>query len=345
MAKEQNDKRRVMKVSGSNIGKRVVVRPDNRVEIETFTPRPPNRGEVLLETVCTLISAGTELGLMDEPRTQDMYPGYSHVGRVIEVGEGVTDYAVGSLVASLGSHATHVTTPAAPPYLAPVPDNVTPEEASFTVLGSVALHGVRKAKVELGEYVAITGMGLVGQLTLQLVAQTGCEALIAVDLSDFRLSVAHQQGATHVLNPRAGDLSEQICKLTSGRGLDCIMEASGYPELLPLLFDLLRIGGRLLLLGSIWHRKVHIDLMPFHLKELTLISAHQPKCPVVETPYFPWTQQYNRRQILRMIGDGRLKVQPLITHRFPFTDIALAYQLLRQEGDRMLGVVLEFGTG
>lgn len=325
-----------------NMGRRVVVRPDKRVEIETFTPRPPKAGEVLLQTVCTLVSAGTELGLIDEPFTQDLYPGYSHVGRVIALGEGVTDYTVGDLVVSLGNHATHVTTLAAPPYLAPVFGSVTPEEASFAVLGSVALHGVRKARVELGEYVAVIGMGLVGQLTLQLVAQTGCEALIALDLSDFRLDIARQHGATHVLNPRTGSFAELVNRLTAGRGLDCIIEASGYPDVLPQSFDLLRIGGRLLLLGSIWHRKVELDLMPFHLKELTLVSAHQPKCPVVETPYFPWTQQYNRRQILKMIGDGRLKVQPLITHKLPFTDAALAYQLLRQEGERMLGVVLDF---
>jgi L-iditol 2-dehydrogenase len=326
----------------SKSGRRIVVRPDNRVEVETFTPRPPNRGEVLLETICTLISAGTELGLIDEPREQDLYPGYSHVGRVIALGEGVRDYTVGDVVVSLGHHATHVTTSASPPFLAPVPHNVDPEEATFAVLGSVALHGVRKARIEVGEYVAVTGMGLVGQLTLQLVAQTGCEALIAVDLSDFRLNVARQHGATRTLNPQADDFSESVRELTSGRGLDCIIEASGYPDLLPVLFDVLRIGGRLLLLGSIWHRKVEIDLMPFHLKELTLISAHQPKCPTVETPYFPWTQQYNRRQILKMIGDGRLKVRPLITHRFPFTDAAKAYQLLRQEGRKMLGVVLRY---
>lgn len=326
------------------VGRRIVIRADGRVEVEIFTPRLPGRGEVLLETICTLISAGTELGLMDELRGQDIYPGYSHVGRVIAVGEDVTDYVVGDKVLSLGNHATHVTTSAAPPYLAPVPDNVSAEEATFAVLGSVALHGVRKAKVELGEYVAITGMGVVGQLTLQLVAQTGCEALIAADLSDFRLGIARQQGATHVLNPRYDDFSTLVGQLTDECGLDCVIEASGYPELLPQLFDLLRIGGRLLLLGSIWHRKVELDLMSFHLKELTLISAHQPKCPVVKTPYFPWTQQYNRRQILKMISDGRLKVQPLITHRLPFTDASLAYQLLRQEGKRMLGVVLEYTT-
>jgi 2-desacetyl-2-hydroxyethyl bacteriochlorophyllide A dehydrogenase len=321
---------------------RIVVRPDNRIAIETFTPRPPRQNEVLVETLCTLISAGTELGTQEQKRERDIYPGYSNVGRIIELGEGVTDYQVGDLVLSLGNHATHVTVSAAPPSLAPVPENVPPEEATFAVLGSVSMHGVRRARVELGEHVAITGMGVVGQLALQLVAQTGCETLIAVDLSDFRLRVARAHGATHALNPRTSDWTSTIRDLTNQRGLDCVIEASGYPDLLPTLFDLMRIGGRVLLLGSIWHRKVEVDFMPFHEKELTLMGVHQPKCPTVETPYFPWTQPYNRRQILKMIADGRLKVRPLLTHVLPFTQAAEAYRLLRDEKDKALGVVLDF---
>lgn len=329
-------------MSDTITGRRVVVRPDNRVAIESFTPRSPGRNEVLVETLCTLISAGTELGLQEETRTRDMYPGYSNVGRIVALGEDVKDYVVGDVVLSLGNHASHVTVSAAPPSLAPVPDSVPPEEASFGVLGSISMHGVRRARVELGEHVAVTGMGVVGQLALQLAALTGCESLIAADLSDFRLHVAESFGATHVINPQTGDFAEVVHRMTGGRGLDCIIEASGYPDPLPLLFDLARIGGRVILLGSIWHRKVEIDFMPFHLKELTLLGVHQPKCPTTETPYFPWTQQYNRRQILKMIGDGRLKIRPLITHVLPFTEAGEAYRLLRHERDKALGIVLDF---
>lgn len=329
-------------MSDTITGWRVVVRPDNRVEIESFTPRPPGRNEVLVETLCTLISAGTELGLQDEARTRDLYPGYSNVGRIVALGEDVKEYAVGDIVLSLGNHASHVTVSAAPPSLAPVPDSVPLEEATFGVLGSISIHGVRRARVELGEHVAVTGMGVVGQLALQLVALTGCESLIAADLSDFRLHVAKSYGATHTINPQMGDFAELVHRVTGGRGLDCIIEASGYPDPLPLLFDLARIGGRVILLGSIWHRKVEIDFMPFHLKELTLLGVHQPKCPTTETPYFPWTQQYNRRQVLKMIQDGRLKIRPLITHVLPYTETAEAYRLLRYDRDKALGIVLDF---
>ena len=154
-------------------GRRVVVHPENRVGVENFDIRPPEQGEVLIETVSTLISAGTELGTQEQQRTHNFTPGYSNTGRIIAVGEGV-EYEVGARVLSLGSHASHVTVSAAPPSLAKLPDSVSFDDGTYGVLGSVSMHGVRKARIELGEFVAITGMGAVGQLALQLAAQTGC---------------------------------------------------------------------------------------------------------------------------------------------------------------------------
>ena len=80
--------------------------------------------------------------------------------------------------------------------------------------------------------------------------------------------------------------------------------------------------------------------MDFHLKELTLVGCHQPKCPTVATPAFPWIQQYNRRQILKMIERGEINVNRLITHRLPYTEAGEAYRLLRDERDKSLGAVL-----
>ncbi len=321
-------------------GTQVVVRPDNSVGITTTEIRTPGRGEVLIETVCTLISAGTELGTQEQGRTEDFAPGYSNTGRIIAIGEGVEGYEVGDRVLSLGRHASHVTVSAAPQSLAKLPETVSFEDGTFGVLGSVSMHGVRKARIELGEFACITGMGLVGQLALQLAAQTGAEVLIAVDLSDPRLEVAKASGATHALNPSRCNLSAEVQSITEGRGLDVTIEASGYPELLPIAFDMARIGGRIMALGSIWHRKIEVDFMDFHLKELTLVGCHQPKCPTVATPAFPWTQQYNRRQILRMIERDEIDVSRLITHRVPYTEAGEAYRLLRDERDKSLGAVL-----
>ena len=321
---------------------RVIARPGHLIEIESFEPRPPGHGEVLVATEATLISAGTELAMLAEEHGP-FCPGYSNVGRIVALGKDVEGFRVGDRVLSLGCHASHVTVSAEPAGVVPVPDGVSSEEAAFGVLGSVSAHGVRKARPEMGEYVLVTGMGVVGQLALQFAARAGCEVLIASDLSDRRLETAGRLAGAVTLNPTACDMPAEIERVTSGRGLDCIIEASGYPDLLPGLFDMARIGGRIVLLGSIWHRTVEVDFMPFHLKELTLIGAHQPKCPTTATPAYPWTQQYNRAQTLRMIADGRLNVRPLITHTMPYTEAAEAYRLLREEHDRALGIVLDFG--
>ena len=82
--------------------------------------------------------------------------------------------------------------------------------------------------------------------------------------------------------------------------------------------------------------------MDFHLKELTLMGCHQPKCPTDETIYFPWTQQYNRRQILRMISDKRLDVNTLVSHKLPYHEAGEAYRLLRDEKDKALGIILDW---
>ena len=325
-----------------SVGTQIIVKPDNTIAVEDFEIRNPGRGEVLIETVSTLISAGTELGTQEQKRTNDFAPGYSNAGKIVAVGQGINDYAIGDRVLSLGRHATHVTVPAAAQSLAIIPDDVTFDQGAYGVLGSVSLHGVRRAKVELGEFVVITGMGLVGQLALQLVSQTGCEILIALDLSDRRLEIAKDFGATHVLNPQHIDVYNEINHITEGRGIDLVVEASGYPELLPVAFQLARIGGRIMLLGSIWHRKIEVDFMDFHEKELTLMGCHQPKCPTISTHHFPWTQQYNRRQILKMISLNQLDVDVLTTHRFPCHQIMEAYRLLRDERDKSLGVLLSW---
>ena len=325
-------------------GHRLLVRPDNTVEIGTFEVDLPSSQQVLIETDSTLISAGTELGTQEQDRQQPFTPGYSNAGRILALGDGVEGYQVGDRVLSLGHHASHVTVSDAPQSLVKLPDGASFAAGTFGVLGSVSIHGVRKAKLEFGERLMITGMGVVGQLALQLAKLTGCDQAIAVDLIDQRLEKADISGATHILNPTTCDLKSQVQQLTEGRGLDVVIEASGYPDLLPELFDLMRIGGRIVLLGSIWHRKVELDLMPFHEKELVMKGAHQPKCPTTPTAIFPWTQQYNRAQILKYICQGTLNVDHLISHQLPYTEAETAYRLLRDQRDQSLGVILKWGT-
>ena len=135
-------------------GRGVVLKDGRKVEIQEYAVEEPGPGEVLIETVCTLISAGTELGWRDIAGDRDYTPGYSNVGRVIAVGphDEPCEYKEGDLVVTLNRHGTHVKTRTDSHRLATVPAGVSPADATFTVLGSVSIHGVHRANVELGEH-------------------------------------------------------------------------------------------------------------------------------------------------------------------------------------------------
>ena len=191
------------------LGKRIVVTSRNEVRAEDFFARNPKEREILIKTVSTLISAGTELGSMELEHSDDFFPGYSNAGKIVKIGRDVSEYKIGDPILSLGNHASYVTVSAAPYSVTKIPQGVSFEEAAFSVLGSVSMHGLRKARIELGEFVAITGMGVVGQIALQLAAQAGCEALIAIDICNNRLRIASHSGATHTLNPNSRSLKSK----------------------------------------------------------------------------------------------------------------------------------------
>ncbi len=330
---------------GSNSqARRVVIRPDGRAETAEFSVPSPGAGQVLVRAEYTAVSAGTELGSQEQTREGDYYPGYSSVGVVAECGAGVTDIQPGDRVLSGGGHASHFVSSVSSPYFAPVPDGASSRDAAFGVIGMVAMHGARKAAVQIGERVLVTGAGMVGQLVAQLIPGDAAESLTVVDLSADRLARAAALGATHTICPVGGAFADAHAAETGGP-VDVAVEATGFPDLLAPIVDALRVGGRCVLLGSIWHRKVTLDLMPLHEKEITLQGCHQPKCPDEPHAYYPYSKTYNSRAFLARLADGRVRVAPLITHVLSPDDAGEAYRLLRDERDAALGVLFDFTDG
>jgi predicted dehydrogenase/threonine dehydrogenase-like Zn-dependent dehydrogenase len=348
-------------------------------------PDPAVRsGALLIATAASLVSAGTERMLvefgrsnllekarqqpekvrmvLDRVRTdgllttidavrskldQPIAVGYCNVGRVIEVGHGVQGFVAGDLVVSNGPHAEIVRVPAN--LCARVPQGVDEQAAAFTVAASVALQGIRLAAPTIGETFAVIGLGLLGQLAVQLLRANGC-SVIGIDLDEGRLRLAATLGAT-VAGPDTDPVGFAMAA-THGRGVDGVIIAAATASNDPVrnAATMSRKRGRLVLVGVTGLDLVRSD---FYEKELSF----QVSCSYGPGRYDPqyeekgndypfglvrWTAQRNFEACLDLLACDRLKVAPLITHRFDIEQAAQAYELLLQDRSA-LGIVLQYG--
>ena len=328
---------------------RVVWPSRAKVDVETFDVPPVGDDEVLVATDCTLISPGTERAfLLGLPNAQGRYPsrpGYSNIGTVIETGKAVMDWAVGDRVASTQGHTSHFVT--TPNRLLKVPStDVPPEEAVFFNLGAIALQGVRKARIELGEATLVLGQGLIGLLAMQLAKLSGAVPLIAADLTDSRLERSKSMGADVTLNPEDANFSEQLRDATDGDGPAVIIEATGHPDAITTALDVAGQDARMVLLASTRGETPSVNFYrDVHKKGLILYGAHNSIRPRQDSsPHF-WTLEADSLLLLSLIAQKRFNVTPLISHRVPGKDAPKAYQLLMAWNPGLLGVVLQWNDG
>lgn len=341
-------------------------------------------GHLLVRTTRSLISAGTERAVvetgasgyvsrarqqpervtkaLDKLRTDGLGPtvelvrgqtkrtfalGYSSVGRVVAVGRGVTGYEVGDRVASNGPHAELNMVPVN--LCAPVPDGVSDDEAAFTVLGSIALQGVRLAAPTLGETVAVIGLGLVGQLAAQLLRASGARVL-GFDTAADRVQLARRPGVdAHVVGEGTDPVS--LARLATGEvGVDAVVVTASSPsdDIVHQAADMCRKRGRVVVIGSVGLSLRRAD---FYEKELTLQVSCSYGPGRYDTSYeaggndYPlafvrWTEQRNLGAILGAMATDALKVGPLISARYPLDAAEEAYASLLTRS--AIGIILEF---
>jgi 2-desacetyl-2-hydroxyethyl bacteriochlorophyllide A dehydrogenase len=309
----------------------------------------PGPCEVLIRTHKTLISTGTELtaytgdfppcSVWDGVVQYPWQPGYSSVGEVVAAGPEVGEFQPGQRVASWGPHATYALQPLT--QVQAIPDGVSDDQAVFWNLGKTVMNGVRLARIALGEAVVLVGMGILGQLATQYAALSGAWPLIAVDLSELRLEMARDLGATHALLGGRDELLAQVRAITRRRMADVAFEITGNQRVIPLVVRLVRRLGRVVLLGSP-RGKVELDFHDeVHTLGLQIIGAHVSTQPEAETPCNPWTPERNGELFFDLVMAGRLQVAELITHRLPWRDAPAAYEMLVTDRTRAMGVVLE----
>jgi predicted dehydrogenase/NADPH:quinone reductase-like Zn-dependent oxidoreductase len=356
-----------------------------RTEVADVPCPAAGHGQLLIRSTRTLVSAGTERMLLefgkagwiekarqqpdkvraafDKIKTDGLIPtleavsnkleqplpmGYCNVGEVVALGAGVQGFNVGDRVASNGRHAEIVAVSAN--LCGRVPAGVTDDAAAFTVLGAIALQGIRLAQPTLGEAVAVTGLGLIGLLTVQLLRANGCRVL-AIDFDARRLDLAHRFGADVVDLAAGEDPVVAGQRFSRGRGMDAVLitAATSSHEPVQQAARMSRKRGRLVLVGV---AGLELSRADFYEKELSF----QVSCsygpgrydPVYEEKGFDypvgfvrWTEQRNFEAVLDMLEGERLSVQPLITHRFPISQAAVAYEVVGGS-EPSLGILLEY---
>ena len=343
------------------------------------------KNNVLINTTTTLISAGTErmlvdfgkANLIDKARSQPdkvkmvlekeqtdglmttvdavksklaqpLPLGYCNVGVVDSVGRGAENFKVGDRVASNGPHADVVRV--SKNLAAKIPDNVSNEEAAFTVVASIGLQGIRLANPTMGECFVVTGVGLIGLLTVQMLRAQGCRVL-AIDFDQSKLDLAKQFGA-EVCNPGKGENPiDAGMAFSRGVGVDGVIITASSKSNDPVTqaARMSRKRGRIILVGVIG---LELSRADFYEKELTF----QVSCSYGPGRYDPnyeeqgndypiafvrWSEQRNFEAILDMMSGGQIDVKPLITHRFNFENASDAYELLTTD-KTALGILLQY---
>ncbi|MAV65408.1 MAG: dehydrogenase [Candidatus Marinimicrobia bacterium] len=282
--------------------------------------------------------------------SQPITLGYCNVGKVVEIGHNVNDFSVGDRVVSNGSHSEVVSV--SKNLCAQIPDNVTNEEASFTVLAAIGLQGIRLAKPTLGESFAVIGLGSIGLLTVQMLIAQGCRVL-AIDIQDERLQLAKDFGAT-TINPKEGnDVISFAKKFSRGQGIDgvIITASTKSNEVISQAANICRKRGRIVLVGV-----TGLDLSrdDFYEKELSF----QVSCSYGPGRYDPnyeeggndypiafvrWTEQRNFEAVLDLMSSKKINLAPLISHRIPFEDAPKFYSKI-SEGEQGLGMLIEYSS-
>jgi predicted dehydrogenase/threonine dehydrogenase-like Zn-dependent dehydrogenase len=355
--------------------------------IEAPVPSP-GIGMVLIKTAASVVSVGTERGLVEfagksllgKARSrpdlvrqtlekvrreglvttldaivhrldQPMPLGYSSAGEIVELGQAVEAYRVGDRVACAGGgYAVHAEYAVVPERLvARLPDNVSFEAGAFATLGAIALHGFRLAQADVGAYVAVIGLGVLGRLAAEIAEAAGC-LVLGIDVDLGRVDAARQHGLQAVGRDQA---EERAAAFTRGQGCDAVLICADTTSSDPveLAAQIARDRAYVVSIGAVG---LEIPRRAFYHKELTFLvsRSYGPgrydrlyEEAGIDYPlgYVRWTEERNLQAVVGLMGQGRVQAERLITHRFPIEGAEEAYEMITdRDGEPFLGVVVSY---
>lgn len=347
------------------VQKRQLIGLDERGQVTHFDEPlgEVGRGQVLVRIRASMISAGTQLRdiaqLRRTPRASSSAPpmalGYQAAGDVVQVGEGVDRLRPGQRVACFGVGAQHSDYGIVAQNLCfPIPDDLSYEEASGANLIATALHAVRRAEPQIGEFMLVVGLGIVGQLVAQFARAAGMYVM-GWDTAKHRLRVANQHSADIAIDPGSDGTLDECARFTGGLGFDAATMAIGGDGTAALeqVKGVMKVSpdthamGRVVMVGGLktvssWGAGMgNLDLRS---SARTGPGYHDDRWEVGDVEYPPvfmrWTTRTNIQLAFRMMVDGRLNLKPLITHRFPLAQAAEAVDSIVETDDPPLAVVL-----
>jgi predicted dehydrogenase/threonine dehydrogenase-like Zn-dependent dehydrogenase len=358
------------------------------------TPAPnASKGNVLVRVVSSCISAGTEMSgvkssgtniiqralqqpenvkkVVDAVKKDGLTKtftrvkskleggaalGYSASGIIEELGEGVEGFVVGDHVAIAGvGYANHAEYAEVPKNLiVKKPTEISFQEASGVALGAIAMQGVRRATLNLGEVCTVVGAGILGLLTLQMLRASGVRVCI-LDLDEKRLAIARELGAELALNPLHDNSVDMVINWSNGRGVDCVIFTAATSSSGPLseAFKMCRRKGSVILVGV---SGMEINRADIYQKELDFkVSTsygpgrydkqYEENGHDYPFAYVRWTEQRNMQEYLRLIASGAINLDPIISAEYTINNVTQAYESLKLEHDKPLMVILNYSQG
>ena len=278
--------------------------------------------------------------------------GYSAAGTVIAVGEGITDLKQGDKVACAGAQCAHHAEVIRVPrnLVARMPEGLSSENASTVTLGTIALHGVRRCEPTLGESIVVVGLGILGQLTIQLLQSNGCQ-VIGLDIDHNKVALAKEYGVAAAFHPDDENAVDHVHRLTDGYGADAVIVTAGgsTDQIISQAFNMCRKKGRVVLVGDVGLGMKRSDIFQKEL-EFRISTSYGPGRydPTYEEggidypiSYVRWTENRNMEEYLRLLQSNKVVLKNLITNVVNIDDAAEAYQALK-EGSSDLMVLIRY---
>lgn len=311
-----------------------------------------NEFEVIVKNHYTHLSAGTELaclaGLEDWFKIPES-PGYTGIGQVIETGTGVTKVDVGDMVYTYSTHSQYFKLNLTDRWhgvCVKLPEGINLQWASFTHMAGIALTAIRNSRIELGDYILVSGQGVIGNFAAQLAQLQGARVIVS-DINEKRLQVSGQCGLKLMVNPSKQNLKDSILKITKGKGVSAYIDATGVAAVIEQGTDCVGINGEIILLGSPrtpYQADITNFLGHFHYGQFnhTLKGALEFTLPTHQDDFNKHSIEKNAEILMWLIKHGKLIIAPFFTHLLLPSQCQQAYDGLRDNADEYMGVVFDW---